>query len=433
MKPKIFKPAFLLVALLALSTYTFAQDSLATRGEAKVLKSHKKAAYKHLKNADLKLDLDMQPLELAMDKLDIDLNSSLRDLNKTLNKSLSIIGPEISLSVNDVIKDIKITTDDNDNTGTKSWNGKSEEKVKNYSKSYPFDANDKLAISNKYGKVIVNTWNKNEVKVDVQIKGVASSDETAQKLVNAISISDSKDGNVVSFKTNFGSSNNNNGSIWTLFNDRNDHHKVEVNYTIYMPSKNALDIDNRYGATELPDFDGKVEINSAYGSFSAKALSSVGNVIKVRYGGAKIGSINSCDLEVGYGSLDLGSVDKLNGDFSYSSVKIGKVKTSVNIDARYAGGIDINELDKDFTSVSINASYSNIKVNLNNSANADFDVTTHYGGFDYGSLPLEITQKSPSDNERGFHPTKNYKGRIGKGDASRMITIKSTYSGLKFY
>jgi hypothetical protein len=53
------------------------------------------------------------------------------------------------------------------------------EKIKNYSKSYSVDGNDLLQINNSFGKSgTVNTWNKNEFKVDVQMK-FGSEDEEA--------------------------------------------------------------------------------------------------------------------------------------------------------------------------------------------------------------------------------------------------------------
>lgn len=427
MKPKVFKPALFILALLAICGPVFAQDTAVKATGKKNNKSANKADHKSIKLLSLNLDLNLDNLDIAMDNLSTNLQANLKDLDE----NLQIIGPQISANLQDIGRNISISVNDDEHIETLIQNGDVNEKVKTYSKSYAVDANDKLEISNKYGRVTVNTWNKNEIKVDVQIKGIARDDGTAQKMIDAISIADSKDGNVISFKTNFGGNNNSN-SIWSLFNNRNDRHKAEVNYTIYMPSKNALEIDNRYGATELPDFDGKVEINSAYGSFSAKALTHTGNEINVKYGSASIESLNSAELSVGYGSLELGSVDKLNADVHYSSVKIGKIKTSGNIDARYAGGVQIDDLDKNFTSFTANASYSSIKVGLNNTTLADFDVTVHYGGFDYSDLPVEITRKTPADSERGFHPTQNYKGHIGKGNASRTISINSKYGGVKF-
>ena len=413
MKLRIFKPALLLIAFFAVSRLGFAQNNADLPDQSSDNKS--------LKVLNLNLNINMKPLETAMDNLSANLkeNFSVNTLTADLS-SLKGLGKSLNLSI----------IDNGDEKVIESNN--IQDKIKNYSKSYPADGNDKLVIDNKYGRVTVNTWAKNEFKVDVQIKGYAKDDETAQKMVDAITVSDSKDGDVVSFRTNF-NGNNTSNSIWKLFTNMNNNHKVEVNYIIYMPAKNALDIDNRYGATVLPDIDGKVSINSSYGSFEAKTLSHANNEIRVHYGSAHIESLNSCDLDVGYGSLDLGSVDKLTSNISYSTIKIGKIKGSAEMNARYAGGIEIDELDKNFSSFSLNASYSSIKMGINNNAtNADFDITVHYGGFDYGSVPVEVTKKSPADSEKGFHPTQNYKGHIGKGSPDKMISIRSSYGGVTF-
>lgn len=422
MKRRIFNLNLLLIPLLILSQQGHAQDT-----------TYKddfdgKALNKSLKNINLNLNVNMKGLNVAMTSMNKALNKSL----KTLDRELNIVIPEVNVDLRDLNNELRLNLNNlNDlNVNIRDDNREVQEKVKTYSKSYPADGNDKLSISNKFGKVTVNTWNKNEFKVDVQIKGVATDDETAQKLIDNTNISDSKNGDVVSFNTVFNTNGRN--SIWDLFNNRNDRHKVEVNYTVYMPAKNALDIDNKYGAIELPDIDGKVTINSAYGSFAAKTLSHADNSIKVRYGSANIDVLNTCDLDVGYGSLDLDAVDKINGRFSYSSVKIGKIKTGGSIDAHYAGGVQIDDLDKNFNSFAVNASYSSVKVGVNNATNADFDITVHYGGFDYGDVPVNITDKSPSDDAKGFHPTHNYKGHVGKGSSDRVITIRSSYGGVKF-
>jgi hypothetical protein len=89
----------------------------------------------------------------------------------------------------------------------KVQSGEYKMKSKSYSKSYNVDANDKLQIENRYGKVEVNTWAKNEVKVDVEIKTYANEDDDAQKLLDMVKINDSKDGNGVNFKTQIGDEN----------------------------------------------------------------------------------------------------------------------------------------------------------------------------------------------------------------------------------
>jgi len=386
-------------------------------------KTVNKEVYKNL-NKELKYTL--KDLNKSLVYLNKDLNKSLKTELKMLNKDLNLdLNTEINTELNSGIgARVNNMVSENTNKGSIT------EKVKNFSKSYPLDANDRVSIDNKFGKVVVKTWAKAEVKVDVEIRSYADDNETAQKLIDAVSISDSKDGDQASFRTVFGNGKEN--SMWGLFNNRNDHHKVEVNYSVYMPTKNALEINNKYGATEVPDFEGKVDIENAYGSLQAGSLNHPGNHIHVKYGSANIESLSNADVEMGYGSLELGAADKLNGDFKYGSVRIGKLKGSANIDARYAGTVSIGSVDKNFSNISVNCTYSGVKLGLDNTSNADFDITVRYGGFESGSVPVEITQKTPSDNERGFRPTHNYKGRVGKGSAERTINISSSYGSVTF-
>ncbi len=410
---KTYKPTLFLMALLMISASVLAQDT--------VTAPDNNSCGKNLKLLNIDLGINKHDLKLAMK----DLNTSLKESLSGLNSNLHVWVPElkelsntISVSVNDAVSDEMVQ------------DGAISEKVKNYSKTYPMDANDKLSIDNRYGNVIVKTWNKSEAKVDVEIKSYASNDETAQKMIDAISISDSKNGDVISFHTNISSGSN--GSVWDLFNNRNDNHKAEVNYTIYMPSKNALDIKNRYGSMELADLDGRVTIDCAYGNVEAKSLMNGDNQVNVRYGNANIDALGSGDVNVKYGNLDLGSVDRLNFSIGNGAAKIGRIKTSANINAHYAGGVQIDNLDKNFKSFSYSASYSNLKVGIDNSANTNFDVTVRYGSFDYGGLPVEITEKTPSDESKGWKPTKNFKGHIGKANADKMINISSSYGDVKF-
>ncbi|SDR90392.1 hypothetical protein SAMN05216490_0167 [Mucilaginibacter mallensis] len=300
--------------------------------------------------------------------------------------------------------------------------------TKNYSKTYPVDANDALSIDNRYGSVIVNTWAKNEIKVDVQIKVSSSNDNATQKVLDNVTISDDKSGNTVSFKTNIGETK---GSWTSWISGSHSSSKMEINYVVYMPARNELIIDNRYGAIVLPDLQGKVTINCAYGSFAAKSLTNE-SAIRVKYGSASIENLGSSSLEVSYGSLHLGSADKLLADVSYSGADIGKLKTSGAINIRYGGGLKIGGLEKTVKNLAINASYTGVSIGLSGDENANFDVTVHYGDFNYNEHNVTITGKSPADGDKGGHFTKSFKGYIGKGDAEKTIAINSSYASVKF-
>jgi hypothetical protein len=423
MIPKIYKPALFIAALLTAFQPVLAQDAADSTGNAGFDSG---TFNKSMKVLDMKVNINTKHLELAMDKLGRKLDYTFRDFDKNLH--IDHLVTDITSTVNDAVHSVTLNVSDDENDGSNNTSTNSpQERIKNYSKSYSVDGNDKLALDNKYGRVTINTWNKSEVKVDVQIKGTASDDETAQKLVDAISISDSKDGNIVSFRTNFGSGNS---SIWNLFNNMNDRHRAEVNYTVYMPSTMSLDLRNKYGSVSLPSLSGKVSIDNAYGSLVAKALTNPSNSFNFHYYEVNIEEVKGCDLNLSYGSLKLGTVGRLDANVNYAPVDIEKLNTSGTINARYGGGVKIGEISKALRNLDIDSKYSSVNIGLKGDENFNFDVTVKYGSFNFDENRLKVTSKSPDDS-RGFHPTKNYKGYAGSSNSSNTININTTYQSVK--
>lgn len=423
MIPKIYKPALFIAAMLAVFQPVLAQDTADSTGNPSF---DSESFNKSMKVLDMKVNVNTKRLEIAMDKLGRKLDENFRDFDKNLH--INRLASDITSTVNDAVHSVTLSVSDYDDDGLANISTNSpQERVKNYSKTYSVDSNDKLALDNKYGRVTVNTWNRNEVKVDVQIKGTAGDDETAQKLVDGITISDSKDGNVVSFRTNFGTGN---GSLWNLFNNMNDRHRAEVNYTVYMPSTMSLDLRNKYGSVSLPSLSGKVNIDNAYGSLVARALTNPSNEFNFHYYEVNIEEVKGCNLNLSYGSLKLGTVGRLDANVNYAPVDIEKLNTSGTINAKYGGGVKIGEISKALKNLDIDSKYSSVNIGLRGDENFDFDVTVKYGSFNFDENRLKVTSKSPDDS-RGFHPTKNYRGYAGNSNSNNKININTTYQSVK--
>ncbi|MDN5283848.1 MAG: hypothetical protein JWR38_122 [Mucilaginibacter sp.] len=464
MKSKIFKPSLLaLVILLAISTANYAQVTPPEPPEppepihlqempsfdSKDLQLNMKHLQVKMKDLQKQIKLKMQKVQyqtkLNMKNFDKQFKyryknmvykmDSLKNFDYQFNDSVNNyvynfsnnIAPQIALGFKDFDTNFSYNTDIDDQN-----NEETVEKIKNYSKTYSVDGNDVINIDNRFGKIIVNTWAKNEVKVDVQIKVTTNSDDKAQKLLDNVNIRDSKDGSGISFRTSINTSGDDDNS-WSLFGSKHNNVRIiEINYTVYMPSKNPLSISNKYGAVSLPDLEGKLNINNSYGSLVAKSLSNPANQITVKYGSATIDALNGSDLDVAYGSLSLGECNKLNADVSYGSARIGRITTSGSINLKFSGGLTISDIDKNVKNLEINSSYSGVRLGFKGDQNADFDVTVRYGEFNYNGHDINITSKSPADGERGFSPTKSYKGHFGKGGTNKTITINNSYGSVSF-
>jgi len=448
MKLKIFKPAIAIcLTLLVAGNISFAQDIMARPAApadsvaAPVISTDVTVApivdvvapvtttvnvnttddvqpVTSISPTNLKLKADLHKLKTDIKNVSVNANVQLKVAMKSLSADLKEVAPQINMA-------FKENDDVNYSDNIQDGNAL----TKSYTKTYPVDGNDQIVLDNRYGSIVVNTWARNEVKVDVQIRVNADNNDAAQKMLDNVNISDSKDGNNVAFKTNINEMKN----TWmSLFKGNGGNHQLQIDYIVYMPSRNALVISNRYGGIILPNLEGKVTINSAYGNLAAKTLSNE-SVIQVKYGNADIEAVGNIAIELSYGNLRLGSANNLSANLSYSSIKVGKLHETGSINVRYGDGVQIGDLDRNLRSLSINASYSGVDLGLSGDENADFAVTVHYGDFNYGDHNVTITGKNPGDNDKGVHMTRSFKGYIGKsGNSGRTIAINTSYGNVKF-
>ncbi len=93
-----------------------------------------------------------------------------------------------SYTVNDVKKQVNVKYSSNmqevqDDNSVKS---------KSFTKSFGVDRSDKISLSNQFGSMTIKTWDKNEIKVDADIKAYAKTEEEAQRLLDRFQLAQLK-------------------------------------------------------------------------------------------------------------------------------------------------------------------------------------------------------------------------------------------------
>ncbi|MFC3364451.1 hypothetical protein ACFOG5_14850 [Pedobacter fastidiosus] len=373
--------------------------------------------------------------------------------------------------------------------------GSDAERSKSFSKSFSVDNNDKVNLNNQYGAIVIKTWDKKEVRVDIDIKAYSNSENDAQKLIDDVSIDANKTGDVVSIKTNMGEKNGRYGrgvkngvTTWRR--------EVKVIYTLYMPAINPLTVQQQYGNVDMGDFSGPTSLKVQYGNLTAGNLSNANNYINVQYGkttvqdlnaaivkheyggGVNIGSVGtieisaeyvpvnintirkSADIKVeygsgltvgniggnlllhteyakininsvkgntviqqGYGSLTMANVGKLALKTEYTNVSLGNLNGDANIDMDY-NRLSVAEITPACKNFTFNGEYVSVGLGFANNYNANFNLSTSYAGFKYGSN-VSSSQVSKDDE------TKKYSGKIGNG-GSANVSIKTEYGSVTF-
>jgi hypothetical protein len=277
------------------------------------------------------------------------------------------------------------------------------EKKRTISRSYSVGPDDKLSIENSFGNITVSTWDKNEIRVDIEIGVRANSDERAQRMMDEISVSDHQGGKEIYFKTEIG----NMGRGKNNHND--DGRKFYIDYKVSMPAKNPLRIENSFGKINIPDFEGNASLTSKFGELTTGKIPNA-KLIHVEFGKAEIGRLNNAEV-----------IFKFNGQSTVAGLS-GNSK----VDVQFCSKVSLS-VDNTISDLSLFQSYSTIDLKVSENLSAQFDVYTNFGSFK-NKTGFNISEEN-EDESSGPKFDKNYSGKAGNG--SSKIKIKSSFGSVR--
>lgn len=296
------------------------------------------------------------------------------------------------------------------------------EKSKSYTKTYPVGSSDKILLSNSFGEMKITTWNRNEIKVDVNITVKGNTDERVQKLMDMITIEDGKSGSEIFFKTINKSDHNNTGdhedndnknhnSNHNSNTNRNynndDNTSTKVNYTVYLPANATLNATNQFGPLNIGDYDGTVTLDCRFGTLTTGKLSQPKKVT-VQFGAATIESMNNGKLSVQFSRAQ---VNNLSGD--------------IDADFNQSGGVKLN-VSNNIKSLNINNNFGTIYLDADKNLSANFNIKTSFGEF---SNETAFAVNKDRDENRWVNTSHSYSGKTGNGNIP--IKINSSFGKIK--
>ncbi|NKI31911.1 hypothetical protein [Croceivirga thetidis] len=336
---------------------------------------------------------------------------------------------------------------------TGGWGGKYT-KEKTIKKEFNVNSDALFKVKNSYGNLNITSWDQDKVMIEVHIKTNGNSEDKVQDRLNEIDVDFENSASLVSAITRFGERNKNWGWNWGKRNSVN----VKVNYTIKLPVKNSVHLNNDYGNIYLDRIDGHAKINCDYGKmeigelhgrnnelrfdytsrssfeyinsaeivadYSGFTIEKAGNlVIKADYTNAVVEEMGNLDYSSDYGSMEVGKVGNVTGVGDYIGVKLGDVNGNLNIRSDY-GSVKIARMLEG--NIDINSDYTGIKIGYDSGYNFDFEISTEYAGVSgKDDFEISISREKSSD--------KYYKGYRGSQNSGNVININSEYGGISFY
>lgn len=280
---------------------------------------------------------------------------------------------------------------------------------KEIKKEFRVGPETRIEISNKYGKVELNTWNKDSVIIDIKIKVEEKKLSKLEKSMEEIDFDFTNSQHFLVARTTVGENRSQLEKELLKFKETllQSDGNVEINYTVWLPKTNILRVENKFGDIFIDDFDGEVEINLSNGNLKSHDFSGKTN-ITLSFADATINKIKTGRLDCNYSDLyireaeslqinsksstfeileikdiDIDSrrdkfrirlADLVEADGSFSNFRINELTDRLTLRADY-GDLDIEKTAPDFSNIYIDSKSTDINLYFNAESNFGFEIT----------------------------------------------------------
>jgi hypothetical protein len=318
---------------------------------------------------------------------------------------------------------------------------------KSYTSKFEVTKNTTVNIQNKYGNVDVKNWNKKEVEFVITVYVNENKKELANKVFENISIKINKEGNTIYANTVFEE------GLKKFFNTKSDNQKIEINYSVYIPSNGPLVLNNKYGHVFINKLNATSEISVGYGSLLVNTITmrkiENSTTINLQYSSATLNQtdylkinmkyskiqINSCiladfnskyskchiDKTIGlkcnskYDEYKIGSVDHFSSNSGYTNYNIESINTNAIIENKY-GNYNVDFIPSSFKVIKILHEYGSINFHIDDAASYQIDATGKHGKIFYNeNAKVNIFDQNNEIEVKGLvgnNPNTNSKVKI---------------------
>jgi ribosomal protein L15 len=220
-----------------------------------------------------------------------------------------------------------------------------EKQVRHY-KAYKIEPGIAIEITNKYGKIDVETWTKDSVSFAILLKANGKSEEKIQNLFEDIEFNFIKTESRIIAKTVIG--NNKNQFLQEITNIASAITSLgvdaEIDYKVKIPSKNPVKLTNSFGDIFIDNMKENTQIYLSHGDLRTGNFSK-SLELDIRFGKAYMRDLNDAKINSRYSDLiSIQEVNKLKLKSKSSNIEIKKIDY-LDIDSK-SDEIDIDELSR---------------------------------------------------------------------------------------
>ena len=281
--------------------------------------------------------------------------------------------------------------------------------TKEIKKEYKVTPETRIEITNKYGKVELNTWDKDSVIINIKIKVEEKKLSKLEKSMEEIDFDFTSSQHFLVARTTVGENRSTLEKELLKFKESllQSDGNVEINYIVWLPKTNNLRVENKFGDIFIDDYAGEVDIDLSNGNLKSHDFSGK-TIIALSFADATINKIKSGRLDCNYSDLyirDAGSLqiqsksstfeilevkeldmdsrrdkfrvrlaDLVEAEGSFSNFRFNELTDRLTLRADY-GDLDIEKTAPDFSNIYIESKSTDINLYFNIESNFGFEIT----------------------------------------------------------
>ena len=327
--------------------------------------------------------------------------------------------------------------------------------TKQFKKRFKVSPETRIELTNKYGKVEMNTWEKDSVVIIIDFHIEEKSLSKLEKSLDNIDFDTIYNNNYLIYRTVV---DDKMGSLAREFQKLKEtvfqsDGNMEINYTVWLPKTNYLKVENKFGDVFIGDYDGEVEITLSYGNLKAHDFNGNTN-INLSFADATINEMKTGTLDCEYGELELdkaeqlkitsksttfeideivnldtdsrrdkfrfGQAENIDASGSFSNFRVDKLIDRATFRVEY-GDLKIESIEPDFSSIYIESKSTDIDLGFDETSKFKFDITNTKSETRF-SDKMNVTNEEVLDEKEG---KKKLTGNFGTNTENEKLNINA--------
>lgn len=261
--------------------------------------------------------------------------------------------------------------------------GQSYSKEKKIEKAYLLSEETEVEISNKYGDITIESWDKDSIKIVIEYKVTSTKEVKLNKTFDAIGFDFKANDYYIVAATEFTGG----GSFWSDVSDIASNlftggTNTSIDYKIYAPKNTPFNLNLKYGNVYIANHNGDIKLSLSNGDLKAHNLGGYAEM-EIVFGDIAINNIVDGAIKLNYGTFNVENADKLIISGQSSEYRISKVGNLI-IDSK-RDKIFVDEADI----ISGNTYFSRLEIE---ELAQNIDMITKYGNLKMESILPGVKQ-----------------------------------------